>query len=72
MKKIKRLNQLKNDKIMNVNYAVVDLVSYNDLLYKSIKAANIWNRMYHIIYDSSLSKQKKYDKLKDILTKGGE
>ena len=67
MKKIKRLNQLKNDSIMMSNYAVVDLVTYNDMLYKSIRAASTWNRMYSIIYDSTLSKQKKYDKLKDIL-----
>ena len=49
------------------NYAVVDLVEYNDMLYKSIRAAATWNKMYNIIYDSSLTKQKKYDKLKDIL-----
>lgn len=67
MKKIKRLNQLKNDNIMNVGYAVVDLVEYNDMLYKSIRAGATWNRMYNIIYDSTLTKQKKYDKLKDIL-----
>ena len=67
MNKIKRLNQLKNDSIMMSNYAVVDLVTYNDMIYKNIKAANTWNRMYSIIYDSTLSKQKKYDKLKDIL-----
>lgn len=67
MKKIKRLNQLKNDNIMDVGYAVVDLVEYNDMLYKSIRAGATWNRMYNIIYDSTLSKQKKYDKLKDIL-----
>lgn len=67
MKKIKRLNQLKNDSIMMSNYAVVDLVSYNDMLYKSIKAGDTWNRMYHVIYDLTLSKQKKYDKLEDIL-----
>lgn len=58
MKKIKRLNQLKNDNIMNVNYAVVDLVSYNDMLYKSIRASSTMNKMYSIIYDSTLSKQK--------------
>ena len=67
MKKIKRLNQLKNDSIMMSNYAVVDLVTYNDMLYKSIRASSTWNRMYNIIYDSTLSKQRKYDKLKDIL-----
>lgn len=67
MKKIKRLNQLKNDTIMMTNYAVVDLVEYNDMLYKSIRAASAWNRVYDIIYDSTLTKQKKYDKLKDIL-----
>lgn len=67
MKKIKRLNQLKNDNILNLNYVVVDLVTYNDLLYKSIKASDTWNKMYNIIYDSTLSKQKKYDKLKDVL-----
>lgn len=67
MKKLKRLNQLKNDTIMMTNYAVVDLVEYNDMLYKSIRAGATWNRMYNIIYDSALSKQKKYDKLKDIL-----
>ena len=67
MKKLKRLNQLKNDTIMMTNYAVVDLVEYNDMLYKSIRAGATWNRMYNIIYDSTLSKQKKYDKLKDIL-----
>lgn len=67
MKKIKRLNQLKNDNLMNVNYAVVDLCEYNNMLYKNIKASDTWNRMYQIIYDSTLSKQKKYDKLKDIL-----
>ena len=67
MKKIKRLNQLKNDTIMVTNYAVVDLVQYNDMLYKSIRASSDWNRMYNIIYDSSLTKQQKYDKLKDIL-----
>ena len=67
MKKIKSLNQLKNDSIMMNNYAVVDLVTYNDMLYKSIRASSTWNRMYSIIYDSTLSKQKKYDKLKDIL-----
>ena len=58
MNKIKRLNQLKNDSIMISNYAVVDLVTYNDMLYKSIKAGATWNRMYSIIYDSTLSKQK--------------
>ena len=67
MKKIKSLNQLKNDSIMMSNYAVVDLVEYNDMLYKSIRAGATWNRMYNIIYDSTLSKQKKYDKLKDII-----
>lgn len=67
MKKIKRLNQLKNDNIMDTGYAVVDLDTYNDMFYKSIKAASIWNTMYKIIYDSSLSKEKKYDKLKDVL-----
>ncbi len=64
MKKLKRLNQLKND---NINYAVVDLIDYNNLLYRSMKSSDTWNRMYHIIYDSTLTKQKKYDKLKDIL-----
>ena len=67
MKKLKRLNQLKNDTIMVTNYAVVALVEYNDMLYKSIRASSDWNRMYNIIYDSSLTKQQKYDKLKDIL-----
>lgn len=67
MKKLKRLNQLKNDTIMMTNYAVVDLVEYNDMLYKSIRAAANWTRVYDIIYDSTLTKQKKYDKLKDIL-----
>ena len=72
MKKIKRLNQLKNDTIMMTNYAVVDLVTYNDMFYKNIKAGNTWDKMYRIIYDSSLSKQEKYDKLENILMKGGE
>ena len=67
MKKLKRLNQLKNDTIMVTNYAVVALVEYNDMLYKSIRDSSDWNRMYNIIYDSSLTKQQKYDKLKDIL-----
>lgn len=67
MKKIKRLNQLKNDNILNLNYVVVDLITYNDLIYKSIKAANTWNRMYNIIYDSNLTKVNKYNKLRDIL-----
>lgn len=67
MKKIKGINQLKNDNIMLSSYAVVDLVEYNDILYKSIRASSTWNRMYSIIYDSTLSKQKKYEKLKDIL-----
>ena len=67
MKKLKRLNQLRNDNIMNGSYAVVDLVEYNDMLYKSIRAASVWHRVYDIIYDSTLTKQKKYDKLKDIL-----
>ena len=67
MKKLKRLNQLKNDTIMTANYVVTDLVTYNDMLYKSIRASSMCNRMYNIIYDSTLSKQKKYDKLKDIL-----
>ena len=67
MKKIKRLNQLKNDNILNLNYVVVDLITYNDLLYKSIKASDTWNRMYKIIYDSNLTKINKYNKLRDIL-----
>lgn len=67
MKKIKRLNQLKNDIIMMTNYAVVDLVEYNNMLHRSLKAGNDWNRMYNIIYNSDLTKQQKYDKLKDIL-----
>ena len=52
---------------MMTNYAVVDLVEYNNMLHRNIKAGNDWNRMYNIIYDSTLTKQKKYDKLKDIL-----
>ena len=72
MKKIKRLNQLKNDNIMNIGYAFVELIEYNNMIYKNIKAANTWNQMYHVIYDTTLSKQKKYDKLRDILMKGGE
>lgn len=72
MKKLKRLNQVKNDTIMMTNYVVVDLVTYNDMFYKNIKAGNIWDKMYRIIYDSSLSKQEKYDKLEVILMKGGE
>lgn len=71
MKKIKRLNQLRNDNIMNGSY-VVDLITYNDMFYKYIKNGNTWTKMYGIIYDSSFSKQEKYDKLKDILMKGGE
>ena len=67
MKKIKRLNQLKNDIAFNLDYAVIDIHIYNDMLYKNIKASDTWNRMYNVIYDSTLSKQKKYDKLKDIL-----
>ena len=67
LKKLKRLNQLKNDNIMNVSYAVVDLLEYNNMLYKNIKSARIYNEMYEVIYDSTLSKQKKYDKLKDII-----
>ena len=67
MKKIKRLNQLKNDNILNLNYVVVDLITYNDLIYKSIKAADTRNRMYNIIYDSNLTKVNKYNKLRDIL-----
>lgn len=72
MKKIKRLNQLKNDNLMNVNYAVVDLLEYNNMLYKNIKAARTWDKMYRVIYDPLLSEVEKYDKLKDILMKGGE
>ena len=72
MKKIKRLNQLRNDNIMNGSYVVVDLFTYNDMFYKNIKAGNTWTKMYSIIYDSSFSNQEKYDKLKDILMKGGE
>ena len=67
MKKLKKLNQLKNENIMNVSYAVVDLLEYNNMLYKNSKSARIFNEMYKVIYDSTLSKQKKYDKLKDIL-----
>lgn len=67
MKKLKRLNQLKNDTIMMTNYAVVDLVEYNNMLHRNIKAGNDWNRMYNIICDSTLTKQQRYDKLKDIL-----
>lgn len=70
MKKIKRLNQLKNDNLMNINYAVVELYEYNNMIYKNIIASDTWNRMYSVIYDSTLSKQKKYDKLKEILMKG--
>ena len=57
---------------MNIGYAFVELIEYNNIIYKNIKAANTWNQMYHVIYDSTLSKQKKYDKLRDILMKGGE
>lgn len=67
MKKIKRLNQLKNDNMMNLGYAVVDLNEYNSMLYKNIKAGNTWNKMYEIIYDSTLSIEEKYEKLKDVL-----
>lgn len=67
MRKIKRINQLKNDIIKNLNYAVVDLYEYNNMLYKNIKSAERLNRMYNIIYESTLSKQEKYDKLKDII-----
>ena len=72
MKKIKRLNQLRNDNVMNGSYVVVDLNTYNGMFYKNIKDGNTWTKMYGIIYDSSFSKTEKYDKLKDILMKGGE
>jgi hypothetical protein len=42
---------------MMTNYAVVDLVEYNNMLHRSLKAGNDWNRMYNIIYNSDLTKQ---------------
>ena len=40
MKKIKRLNKLKNDTLMFTNYAVVDLDEYNDM----------WNKIADLVH----------------------
>jgi len=63
MKKIKRINQLKNDKIMNVNYVVIDLVTYNDMLYKSIRAESAWNRVHNL---QEKLQQERLDSTKEI------
>lgn len=67
MKKIKRLNQLKNDNIMNVGYAFVDLYEYNTMLHNNIKAAIFKKEINRVIFDQTLSKLEKYDKLEDII-----
>ena len=52
---------------MNVGYAFVDLYEYNTMLHNNIKAALFKKELNRVIFDHTLSKLEKYDKLEDII-----
>ena len=72
MKKTRKYNLEKLNSIVQSNYVVMDLTSYNQMIRYNTLTSDKINKIYNIIYENTYSETVKYRKIKQLLLKGEE
>lgn len=72
MKKLRKLQKEKLNSIVQTNYVVIDLITYNQMVRINILQGDKLTKVYNIIYENTYSEEVKYRKIKQLLLKGEE
>lgn len=72
MKKLRKLQKEKLNSIVQTNYVVIDLITYNQMVRLNILQGDKLNKLYNIIYENTSTEVLKYRKIKQLLLRGEE
>lgn len=72
MKKLRKLQKEKLNTIVQTNYVVIDLVTYNQMVRINTLQGDKLNKVLNIIYGNTYSEEVKYRKIRQLLLRGEE
>ena len=72
MKKLRKLQMEKLNSIVQTNYVVIDLVTYNQMVRINTLQGEKLNKVLNIIYGNTYSEEVKYRKIRQLLLRGEE
>ena len=72
MKKLRNLQKGKLNSIVQTNYVVIDLITYNQMVRMNILQGDKISKIYNIIYEGDSTEVLKYRKIKQLLLREEE
>ena len=72
MKKLRKLQMEKLNSIVQTNYVVIDLTTYNQMLRINTLQGDKLTKVMNIIYENTFSEEVKYRKIRQLLLRGEE